>query len=56
MVKIKLHGLARKKCVPLRRRVGSSFHDLRAFNLALLAKQGWRLQIGSHGSKSSVLS
>ena len=53
--KNKIAWLSREKMCAPKEKGGLSFHDLRAFNLALLAKQGWRLQINSHSLVHRVL-
>ena len=43
-----------KVCTP-KEMGGLGFHNLKSFNLALLAKQGWRLQTNTHSLVSRVL-
>ena len=43
-----------KKCAP-KKDGGLGFRDLKAFNIALLAKQGWRLQSNTHSLVHRVL-
>ena len=43
-----------KICVP-KREGGLDFRNLKAFNLALLVKQGWRLQTNTNSLEYRVL-
>ena len=47
-MKINWLGLAGRECVNQRIMGGMGFKDLKSFNKALSAKQGWRLQTNSH--------
>lgn len=46
--KNKMVWLSWEKMRTPKEKCGLGFHDLKAFNLDLLAKQGWRLQMNSH--------